>query len=126
MKFISSTKLTELLNDGTDARLPSTIQRWSGRYTREILPGLFLNSVIAGATFAIRLLPGMATFSPMILSTVIGMALHNFVGTAAWAKQNVTFGLRWLLGIAIFRLALGTLAFLLIAGLDLTLIKLME
>jgi hypothetical protein len=125
MKFISSTKLTESLNDGTDARLPSTIQRWSGRYTREILPDLLLKSVIAGAAFAIRLLPGMATFSPTILSTVIGMALHNIVGTAAWAKQNVTFGLRRLPGSAIFRLAPGTLAFLLIAGFDLTLIKLM-
>jgi uncharacterized membrane protein YadS len=126
MTFISIAKLAESLNDGADARLPSTMQRWTGRNTREFLPGRFLNWVIAGAAFAIRQLPGMATFSPMILSTVIGIALHNIVGTAAWAKQNVTFGLRWLLRIAIFRLALGTLALLLIAGFDLTLIKLME
>jgi uncharacterized membrane protein YadS len=122
MKFISNTKLAESLHDRTDARLASTIRRWSGRFTREILPGL----VIAGAAFAIRLLPGMATFSPTILSTVIGIALHNIVGTAAWAKRRVTFGLRWLLGIAIFRFGFGALAFLLIAGFNITLIKLME
>ncbi|MEA2868925.1 MAG: hypothetical protein QOE39_3640 [Bradyrhizobium sp.] len=126
MKFISSTKLAESLNDRTDARLASTIRRWSGRYTREILPGLLLNSVIAGAAFAIRLLPGMAAFSPTILSTVIGIALHNIVGTAAWAKRRVTFGLRRLLGIAIFRFGFGALAFLLVAGFNITLIKLME
>jgi len=106
MTFISTTKLAESLNDGADARVPSTIQQWPGRKTREILPGLFLNSVIAGAAFAIRQLPGMATFSPMILSVVIGIAFHNIVGTAAWAKQGVTFSLRWLLRIAIFPLGL--------------------
>ena len=104
MTFISSTKLAESLNDRADARLPSTIQRWPGRNTREIPPGLFLNSVVAGAAYAIRQLPGMATFSPMVLSMVIGIAFHNIVGTAAWAKQGVTFSLRWLLRIAIFPL----------------------
>jgi uncharacterized membrane protein YadS len=79
--------------DRADARLRSTVQRWPGRKTREILPGLFLNSI----TFAIRQLPGMATFSPMILSLIIGIVFHNIVGTAAWAKQGVTFSLRWLL-----------------------------
>jgi uncharacterized membrane protein YadS len=97
MTFISSTKLAESLNDGADARLPSTIQRWPGRNNGEILPGLFLNSVVAGAAFAIRQLPGMATFNPMILSMMIGIAFHNIVGTAARAKQAVTFSLRWLL-----------------------------
>jgi uncharacterized membrane protein YadS len=104
MIFISSAKLAESLNDGADARLPSTMQRWPGRNTREFLPGLFLNWVIAGAAFAIRQLPGMATFSPMILSMVIGIAFQNIVGTAAWAKQGVTSSLRWLLRTAIFPL----------------------
>jgi hypothetical protein len=106
MTFISSTQLAESLNDRTDVSPPSTIQRWPGRNSREILPGLFLNWVIAGAAFAIRQLPGMATFSPMILSVVIGIAFHNIVGTAARAKQGVTFSLRWLLRIAIFPLGL--------------------
>jgi len=99
MTFISSTKPAESLNDRAAARLLSTIQRWPGRNTREFLPGLFLNWVIAGAAFAIRQLPGMATFSPMILSMVISIAFHNIVCTAAWAKQGVTFSLRWLLRI---------------------------
>ena len=115
MTFISSTKLAESLNDGADARVPSAIQRWPGRNTPEILPGLFLNWVIAGAAFAIRQLPGMATFSPMILSMMIGIAFYNIAGTAAWAKQGVIVSLRGLLRIAIF-----------IAGFSLTLIKLME
>jgi uncharacterized membrane protein YadS len=106
MTFISSTKLAETLNDGADARLPSVIQRWPGRNNGEILPGLFLNSVVAGAAFAIRQLPGMATFNPMILSMMIGIAFHNIVGTATWAKQGVTFGLRGLLRIGVFPLGL--------------------
>ena len=75
--------------------------RWPGRNSHEILPGLFLNWVIAGAAFAIRQLPGMAMFNPMMLSMAIGMAFHDIVGTAAWAEQRVTFSLRRLLGIVI-------------------------
>jgi uncharacterized membrane protein YadS len=106
MTFISSTKLAESLNDGADARLASATQRWPGWNSREILPGLFLNSVVAGAAFAIRQLPGMATFSPMILAMVIGIAFHNIVGTAAWAKQGMTSSLRSLLRIGVFPLGL--------------------
>src|SRR4029077_973369 len=91
------------LNDKADAHLTSTTtQCWSGRNVREILPGLLLNSIVAGAAFAVRMLPGMATFSPMILSIVIGIAFHNIVGTAAWAKQGVIFSLHWLRRSALF------------------------
>jgi hypothetical protein len=41
MTLISSTKLAKSLNDGADAWL--SFQRWPGRNTREILPGLLLN-----------------------------------------------------------------------------------
>ena len=115
MTFISSTKLAESLNDGAGARVRSAIRRGPDRNSPEILPGLFLNWIIAGAAFAIRQLPGMAAFSPVILSMMIGIAFHNIAGTAAWAKQRVIVSLRWLLRIAIF-----------IAGFSLTLIKLME
>jgi uncharacterized membrane protein YadS len=91
MIVISSTKLAKSLDGRADAGLPSIIQRWPGRNSHEILPGLLLNWVIAGAAFAIRQLPAMA----------IGIAFHNIVGTAAWAKQGVTFSLRRLLGIVI-------------------------
>jgi len=100
MIVISSTKLAKSLDGRAGARLPSTIERWSGRNSHEILPGLYLNWVVAGAAFVIRQMPGMATFSPMILSLVIAIAFHHIVGTVAWAKQSVTFGVRWLLGIA--------------------------
>jgi uncharacterized membrane protein YadS len=101
MIVISSTKLAKSLDGGARAGLPSIIQRWPGRNRHEILPGLLLNWVIAGAAFAIRQLPGMAMFNPMMLSMAIGIAFHNIVGTAAWAKQGVTFSLRRLLGIVI-------------------------
>src|SRR5882757_4029449 len=42
MPLISSTKLAKSTNDVAEARLPSTIQRWTGR-----LPRLFLNWVVA-------------------------------------------------------------------------------
>src|SRR5260370_41819119 len=48
----------------------------------------------------------MSTFSPMILSIMIGIAFHNIAGTAAWAKAGVTFSLRWVLRGAIILLGL--------------------
>ena len=101
MIVTSSTKLAKSLDGSAGAGLPSIIQRWPGRKSHEILPGPFLNWVIAGAAFAIRQLPGMAMFNPMMLSMAIGIAFHNIVGTAAWAKQGETFSLRRLLGIVI-------------------------
>ncbi len=118
MTFISRTKFAESLNDRTDARRSSNVPRWLGRKAREILPGLFLNSI----TFAIRLLPGMAAFSPVILSIVIGIAFHTIVGTAMGLEKNI--GKLTAKG---FRPALlGAVAFLFIAGFSLTLIELME
>jgi uncharacterized membrane protein YadS len=100
MIAIASTKRAKSLDGGAAAGLPSTIQRRPGRNSHETLPGLFLNWVIAGAAFAIRQLPGMAMFNPMMLSTAIGIEFQRIVGTVAWAKQSVTFGVRSLLGIA--------------------------
>jgi len=136
MTFISSTKLAVTLNGRAGARLRSTVQEWPVWKTRELLPGLFLNLV----TLAIRLLPGMATFSPTMLSLIIGIVLHNIAGMAAWAKQGVTLSLRWPVGDAVAmgletnigRLTvkgflpclLGALA-LFVTGFSLTLIELM-
>jgi len=104
--LISASKPAGPLNDTGGTRLASTTQRWSGRNAREIVPGLFLTSMVAGASFAIRMLPGMTTFSPLILSMVIGIVYHIIVGTATWAKQGVTFSLRRLLRVAIILLGL--------------------
>src|ERR1700738_3135316 len=101
MTFVSDTEFGPL-NAG--AACPAR-HRYA-RHALEILPGLLLNSTIAGAAFALRLLPGMATFSPMILSIMIGIVFHNTVGTAAWAKAGVTFSLRRLLRLAIILLGL--------------------
>src|SRR6476661_2521176 len=92
MTLLSDTEPGELLSN-TDTGLTASKRRY-GRQARDILPGLFLTSIVAGAAFAIRQLPGMALFSPMILSIMSGIAYHNIVGKAAWAKQGVTFSLR--------------------------------
>jgi uncharacterized membrane protein YadS len=89
MTFIPRAKLAEPLDDTADARLPSTVRRWTAR-----LPHLFLNWVIAGTALAIGQLPGMPRFRPTI--TVIGIAFHNIVATTAWAKRGITSSLRWL------------------------------
>ena len=70
------------------------------------LPGLLLASTVAIAAYLVRQLPGMATFSPQILSIMLGIAFHNLVGTPSAAKAGVTFSLRRLLRIAIILLGL--------------------
>src|SRR5258708_25949134 len=105
MTLITASNSPETLNDKSSARLISLTQ-WSGLRARKILPGLCFTSIVASASFGIRMLPGMTNFSPLILSMVIAIAYHNIVGTAAWAKQGVTFSLRRLLRIAIILLGL--------------------
>jgi uncharacterized integral membrane protein (TIGR00698 family) len=104
MTVITNTELTGPLGEQADARFPG-LRRCAGQ-ALAILPGLALNSTIAGAAFGLRMLPGMATFSPMILSIMIAIAFHNIVGTAAWAKAGVAFSLRRLLRLAIVLLGL--------------------
>jgi len=70
------------------------------------LPGLLLASAVAIAAYAVRQLPVMATFSPLILAIVIGIAFHNLVGTPSIAKPGVAFSMRRLLRIAIILLGL--------------------
>lgn len=71
-----------------------------------VLPGIALTALIAGAAIALRHLPGLDVFSPMILSILIGIALHNLLGTPARAKQGVVFSMRKLLRLAIILLGL--------------------
>jgi uncharacterized membrane protein YadS len=101
MIVISSTKLAKSLEGRARRRPPFNHPRWPGRNSHENLPDLVLNWIIAGGAFAIRQLPGMTMFNPMMLSMAIGIAFHNIVGTATWAKQSITFSLRRLLGIFI-------------------------
>ncbi|GGC84009.1 YeiH family protein [Chelatococcus reniformis] len=71
-----------------------------------ITPGLLLTGAIAGVAFALRELPGVATFSPLILAILIGTALNNLVGTPARAGAGVAFSLRRVLRCAIVLLGL--------------------
>jgi uncharacterized integral membrane protein (TIGR00698 family) len=75
-----------------------------GAYAQGIWPGLFLTATIAALAFALRELPGVGTFSPMILAIIIGIAFHNIVGTPRRAKEGVMFSLRRILRFAIILL----------------------
>ena len=59
---------------------------------------------MAALAFALRRIPGVAILSPMILATLIGMALHNFFGTPAWAKPGDTLSLKRVLRLGIILL----------------------
>lgn len=71
-----------------------------------LLPGVVLCAAIAGAALAIRQLPGVGLLSPLILSIVIGMTLHNVIGTHRLAKAGVVFTMRRILRLAIVLLGL--------------------
>lgn len=81
---------------------PSTSDSvWSG-----LAPGIILCATIAAAGFALRQIPGVGVFSPMILSILIGILFHNLLGTPRRAKAGVTFTMRRLLRTAIVLLGL--------------------
>ena len=71
-----------------------------------ILPGVLLAAGIAASAFLLRHVPGFGIFSPMILSTFLGMALHNIAGTPVWAKAGVVFSLKRILRLGIVLLGL--------------------
>lgn len=97
-----------------EAALHSTAQRrpiqfamperrsWLGHHA----PGILLTALIAVAAIALHRLPGLGSFSPLILSILIGMGFHNLVGTPARAKAGVGFSLRRILRAAIVLLGL--------------------
>ena len=69
-----------------------------------VLPGLLMASVVAASAYWLRDLPGMKTFSPLILAILIGTAFHNLIGTPAIAKPGVAFSMRRLLRFGIILL----------------------
>lgn len=86
------------------ARATRRTSGWS-KHAR-LLSGLALTATIAALAFALRHLPGLTAFSPMILAIVIGMAFHNLVGTPVSAKAGVAFSMRKVLRFAIILLGL--------------------
>ncbi len=71
-----------------------------------LAPGLALTAGIAALAFALRLVPGVSLLSPMILSVLIGVVVHNFVGAPHVAREGVAFSLRRVLRFAIVLLGL--------------------
>jgi uncharacterized integral membrane protein (TIGR00698 family) len=69
-------------------------------------PGLALTAGIAALAFALRLIPGVSVLSPMILSVLIGVVVHNFAGAPHAARKGMAFSLRAVLRFAIMLLGL--------------------
>ena len=92
------------------------------------LPGLTLTGGIALAAFALRQIPGVGMFSPMILATVIGMLFHNLVGTPAICRPGVVFSLKKILRLGIillgFQLMLSQVAAVGVIGVAIILVTL--
>lgn len=88
--------------EGLVARFASAARTASA----ETAPGALLTVGIASAAFMAHRVPGLSALSPLILSIVLGAALHNVVGTPAWAKAGVTFSLRRVLRLGIILLGL--------------------
>lgn len=70
----------------------------------ELAPGLALTALIAAIGFAVNRLPHLGALSPLILSIILGMAVHNGVGTPASCRPGVKFALRPILRLAIMLL----------------------
>lgn len=77
-----------------------------GRRLAKLLPGLALTCLIAAAAFIFRGATGITILSPLILSIIAGMAIHNTIGTPAAARPGVKFSLRRILRAAIILLGL--------------------
>lgn len=65
------------------------------------LPGVALTFAIATAAYVLRLIPGVSTFSALILAILIGIVFHNLVGTPAICKAGIKFSMRRVLRFAI-------------------------
>lgn len=68
---------------------------------RAIIPGVALAGAIALVARLLHGVPGVATFSPMILAIAIGISVRNLVGTPSFAAPGIAFSLRRLLRAAI-------------------------
>lgn len=102
--------MNTLARTGTENAAPVSLSDASphaaSAKTGSLLPGILLAATIAALAFALRQIPGVSAFSPMIIAIVIGMAFHNLVGTPAAAKAGVAFSMRKVLRFAIILLGL--------------------
>jgi uncharacterized integral membrane protein (TIGR00698 family) len=77
-----------------------------GRHITAVTPGVLVTSAIAAGAMGLRAIPGMPGISPMLLAILIGIIVHNFVGTPHWAVPGVKFSMRRVLRLAIILLGL--------------------
>lgn len=81
---------------------------------RAVIPGVALAGAIALVAKLLHGVPGIATFSPMILAIAIGISMRNLVGTRSFAAPGIAFSMRRLLRAAIvllgFQITLTQLA----------------
>ena len=71
-----------------------------------LFPGVALTALIAIAATYLHRVPGFGGLSPLILSILLGMGLHNIIGAPAFAKPGIAFSLRRVLRAAIVLLGL--------------------
>jgi uncharacterized integral membrane protein (TIGR00698 family) len=71
-----------------------------------LAPGLALTIGITLVAYALRLIPGVDKFSPMILVILIGALVHNTVGVIPGTGEGVTFSLKRILRLAIMLIGL--------------------
>jgi uncharacterized integral membrane protein (TIGR00698 family) len=71
-----------------------------------ILPGIALTAAMAAGATALRHVPGLDHFSPMIIAIVLGVAFHNLLGSPARALPGIGFALRTLLRAGVVLLGL--------------------
>ena len=108
------TSTTDQSCSSSDHPAQTALARSALRSALSTLPGIALAVTIAVFAFQIRSIPGIASFSPMILAILIGTAFHNIVGTPLAARPGIAFSLRRLLRVAIvllgFQLTLTQIA----------------
>ncbi|WP_237151888.1 YeiH family protein [Oryzibacter oryziterrae] len=73
---------------------------------QQMMPGLLLCCALTGGAYALRLVPGLNTFSPMILAIIGGMIVNNTIGVGPALRPGIVFSMRRLLRAAIVLLGL--------------------
>ena len=81
--------------------IASVMESRGPRGAGELVRGIGLAGTIAAAAMGIQTLPGLALFSPLIISMVAGLAVRNLIGMPDRVKSGVTFAMRKILRVAI-------------------------
>lgn len=66
-----------------------------------LLSGLLITAAIASAAFALRLVPGLSTFSPAIIAAVTGLILSHTIKLSPSTDAGILFSTRTLLRLAV-------------------------